>query len=165
MNVSKMPKKDSVIQMTRIATIALLGFFVSGCYAYVAPSLNQSERLTGRQVQATLTDSGSVVMAAKVGPAVEQLRGSVVAEDLTSLSVAMDESVHRDGTGAPWRQEVVQVPRPLIREVDVRGFSATRTLFAAFLTSAALYAVEKGFLKSGGSNAAGTAQTGTPVSR
>ena len=104
-------------------------------------------------------------MAAKVGPAVEQLRGSVVAEDLTSLSVAMDESVHRDGTGAPWRQEVVLVPRPLIREIELRGFSPSRTLFAAFLTSAALIALEKGFVTGGGATAAGTAQTGTPVSR
>jgi hypothetical protein len=151
--------------VARVGTLAVAGALATGCYAYNAPSPAQSERLTGRQVQATLTDSGSVVLAAKVGPAVEQLRGSVVAEDLTSLSVAMDESVHRDGTGAPWRQEVVQVPRPLIREVDIRSFSPSRTLFAAFLTSAALFALERGFVKNGGSNAAGTAQTGTPVSR
>ena len=149
----------------RVATMLVAGVLVSGCYAYNTPHLGESEHLTGRQVQATLTDSGSVVMAAKVGPAVEQLRGSVVAEDLTSLSVAMDESVHRDGTGAPWRQEVVLVPRPLIREIELRGFSPSRTLFAAFLTSAALIALEKGFVKGGGANAAGTAQTGTPVSR
>ena len=165
MTVKTMARSDSLLAVVRIATAATAAFLASGCYAYVTPSPSQSERLTGRQVQATLTDSGSVVMAAKVGPAVEQLRGSVVAEDLTSLSVAMDESVHRDGTGAPWRQEVVQVPRPLIREVDIRGFSPTRTLFAAFLTSAALIAVEKGFLKGGGSNAPGTAQTGTPGAR
>jgi hypothetical protein len=149
----------------RVGTLVVAGALASGCYAYNSPHLGESERLTGRQVQATLTDSGSVVLAAKVGPAVEQLRGSVVAEDLTSLSVAMDESVHRDGTGAPWRQEVVQVPRPLIREIDIRGFSPSRTLFAAFLTSVALVAVEKGFLHGGGANAAGTAQTGTPVAR
>ncbi len=149
----------------RVGALLVAGALASGCYAYNTPRLGESERLTGRQVQATLTDSGSVVLAAKVGPAVEQLRGSVIAEDLTSLSVAMDESVHRDGTGAPWRQEVVQVPRPLIREIDIRGFSPSRTLFAAFLTSVALVAVEKGFLKSGGANAAGTAQTGTPVAR
>jgi len=149
----------------RAGTLVLAGALISGCYAYNTPHLGESERLTGRQVQATLTDSGSVVLAAKVGPAVEQLRGSVVAEDLASLSVAMDESVHRDGTGAPWRQEVVQVPRPLIREIDIRGFSPSRTLFAAFLTSAALIAVEKGFLKNGGANAPGTGQTGTPVAR
>jgi hypothetical protein len=148
-----------------VTAIIVAGLLASGCYAYTTPHLGESERLTGRQVQATLTDSGSVVLAAKVGPAVEQLRGSVVAEDLTSLSVAMDESVHRDGTGAPWRQEVVLVPRPLIREIDIRGFSPSRTLFAAFLTSAALLAVEKGFLKNGGANAAGTGQTGTPVAR
>jgi hypothetical protein len=149
----------------RVAVILAAGLLASGCYAYAAPSLGDSERLTGRQVQATLTDSGSVVMAAKVGPSVEQLRGSVVAEDLTSLSFAMEESVHHDGTGAPWRQEVVQVPRPLIREVDVRAFSPTRTAFAAFLTSVVLFGVERGFLKGGGSNATGTSQTGTPVSR
>ncbi len=82
----------------RVGGLVVAGALVSGCYAYNTPHLGESERLTGRQVQATLTDSGSVVLAAKVGPAVEQLRGSVVAEDLTSLSVAMDESVHRDGT-------------------------------------------------------------------
>lgn len=155
----------SLTNAALIATIGLAAFLATGCYAYITPSQSDVERLTGRQVQATLTDSGSVILAAKVGPAVEQLRGSVVAEDLTSLSVAMDESVHRDGTGAPWTQEIVQVPRPLIRQIDVRGFSPTRTLFATFLTSAALFAVEKGFLKGGGSNAAGTAQTGTPVGR
>ncbi len=149
----------------RFAAVVVAGALATGCYAYNTPHLGESERLTGRQVQATLTDSGSVVLAAKVGPAVEQLRGSVVSEDLTSLSVAMDESVHRDGTGAPWRQEVVLVPRPLIREIDVRGFSPSRTLFAAFLTSVALIAVEQGFLKNGGANAAGTGQTGTPVAR
>ena len=102
------------------------------------PGSGDTRGLTGRQVQAALTDSGSVVMAAKVGPAVEQLRGSVVAEDRNFLSFSMDESVHRDGTGAPWRQEVVQVPRPLIQQIDVRGFSPTRTALAAFLTTTAI---------------------------
>jgi len=151
----------------RIGGLAALGFvsaLASACYAYAAPGSGDT-RLTGRQVQATLTDSGSVVMAAKVGPAVEQLRGNVVAEDLYSVSFSMDESVHRDGTGAPWRQEVVQVPRPLIRQIDVRGFSPTRTVLAAFLTTTALLAVERGFLKGGGANAGGTSQSGTPVTR
>jgi hypothetical protein len=104
-------------------------------------------------------------MPRRASPRHSQLRGSVVAEDLTSLSFAMDESVHRDGTGAPWRQEVVQVPRPLIRQVDVRAFSPSRTAFAAFLASVVLFGVERGFLKGGGANASGTSQTGTPVAR
>jgi len=155
-------QRTAINKTGRLAALALVSALASACYAYAAPG---SGGLTGRQVQATLTDSGSVVMAAKVGPAVEQLRGSVVAEDLNFLSFAMDESVHRDGTGAPWRQEVVQVPRPLIRQIDVRGFSPTRTALAAFLTTTALLAVERGFLKNGGANAAGTSQSGTPVSR
>lgn len=149
----------------RIAVLLAAGVVASGCYAYNAPSVHDSETLMGRQVQATLTDSGSVVLASKVGPSVEQLRGSIVAEDLTSLSFAMDESVHRDGTGAPWRQEVVLVPRPLVRQIEVRAFSPSRTALAAFLTSVALLGVERGFLKGGGANASGTGQTGIPVAR
>ena len=157
-------KRTAMNTGRRTAAIALASAVASGCYAYSAPGSGET-RLMGRQVQATLTDSGSVVMAAKVGPAVEQLRGSVVAQDLNSVSFSMDESVHRDGTGAPWRQEVVQVPRPLIRQIDVRAFSPTRTALAALLTTTALLAVERGFLKNGGANAAGTSQSGTPVTR
>jgi hypothetical protein len=158
-------KRKAINTSVRLTAILAASAFASACYAYAAPGSGDTRGLMGRQVQATLTDSGSVVMAAKVGPAVEQIRGSVVAEDLRSVSFSMDESVHRDGTGAPWRQEVVQVPRPLIRQIDVRGFSPSRTALAAFLTTTALLAVERGFLKNGGANAAGTTQTGTPVSR
>lgn len=149
----------------RVLWITAAAVLATGCYAYVSPGTSDMSVLTGRQVQATLTDSGSVVMASKVGPAVEQLRGSVVSVDPTFVSFAMDESVRRDGTGAPWRRELVEVPRPLIQQIDVRGFSPTRTALAAFLTTTALLAVERGFLKSGGSNAPGTSQSGTPVSR
>ena len=153
------------MRLIQLGATVVVGVLASGCYAYVAPGPSQSQSLTGRQVQATLTDSGSVIMAVKVGPAVEQLRGSIVAEDPSSVSFAMDESVFRDGTGTPWKKEVVQVPRPLIREIDVRGFSPTRTLLFAFLTTTALLSVEQGFLKHGGANAPGTSQTGTPVTR
>lgn len=158
-------KRTAINGTRRLAAVVLASAFASACYAYAAPGSGDTRGLMGRQVQATLTDSGSVVMAARVGPAVEQLRGSVVAEDPSSVSFSMEESVHRDGTGAPWRREVVQVPRPLIRQIDVRGFSPTRTALAAFLTTTALLAVERGFLKNGGANAPGTSQSGTPVTR
>ena len=47
----------------RVGTLVVAGALATGCYAYNTPHLSESERLTGRQVQATLTDSGSVVLA------------------------------------------------------------------------------------------------------
>jgi hypothetical protein len=60
---------------------------------------------------------------------------------------------------------VVEVPRPLIHDVAVREFSPTRTLLFTVVTSTVLVAIERGFLKSGGANAGGTSQTGTPGAR
>ncbi|HMA25859.1 MAG TPA: hypothetical protein VKP00_17725 [Gemmatimonadaceae bacterium] len=135
---------------------------VGGCYAYVEPSPGS---LVGRPVQATLTDSGAVVLAARIGPAVEFLRGSVVSEDARKISLSVDEAEHRDGTGTSWKHEVVDVPRPLVSQVDVRQFSPTRTALFATLASVVFITVERGFLKGGGANASGTSQTGVPVGR
>ena len=134
----------------------------AGCYAYVEPSPGP---LVGRPVQATLTDSGAVVLAGRIGPAVEFLRGNVVAEDTRQISLALDEATLRDGTGTSWKHEVVDVPRPLMRAVEVRQFSPTRTALFATIASVVFITVEKGFLKNGGANAAGPSQTGVPTSR
>jgi hypothetical protein len=130
-----------------------------GCYAYVQPAPGP---LVGRPVQATLTDSGAVVLAARIGPAVEFLRGNVVSEDSRAISLAVDESEHRDGTGTSWKHEVVEVPRPLMRQVDVRQFSPSRTALFATIAGVVFITVERGFLKGGGANASGTSQTGLP---
>ena len=133
-----------------------------GCYAYVEPAPGP---LVGRPVQATLTYSGAVVLAGRIGPAVEFLRGSVVAEDTRKISLSVDEATHRDGTGTSWKHEVVDVPRPLVSQVEVRQFSPTRTALFATLASVVFITVERGFLRGGGANASGTAQTGLPSGR
>lgn len=132
----------------------------SGCYAYLRPDTGP---LVGREVQATLTDSGTALLAAKIGPSVDQLRGRVLSENPAAFALALDEAVRRDGTGMPWRKEVVNVPRPLIATIEVRQFSATRTTLFGAITAVALIAVERGFLRGGGSNAPGSSQTGTPT--
>ena len=152
-----MKSKSQVLAFLLLAAIGL-----NGCYAYVRPSPGP---LVGRPIQATLTDSGAVVLAARIGPAVEFVRGSVISEDTHQISLAVDETTHRDGTGTSWRHEVVDVPRPLMREVNVRQFSPTRTALFATLASVVFITVERGFLRGGGANAAGTGQTGVPVGR
>lgn len=143
--------------LTTLTTLA-----TAGCYAYVEPAPGP---LIGRPVQATLTDSGAVVLAARIGPAVEYLRGSVVSEDQRQISMAVDEATLRDGTGTSWKHEVVDVPRPLMRAVEVRQFSPTRTALFAGIASIVFITVERGFLKGGGANASGSSQTGVPTGR
>jgi hypothetical protein len=143
-----------------LGLVAALG--AGGCYAYVEPSPGS---LIGRPVQATLTDSGAVVLAARIGPAVEFLRGSVVSEDTRKISLAIDEATFRDGTGTSWKHEVVDVPRPLMSQVEVRQFSPTRTALFATITSVVFITLERGFLKGGGANASGMTQTGLPSGR
>lgn len=133
----------------------------AGCYAYLPPP-QAARPLVGSDVQATLTDSGAVVLAAKVGPQVEQLRGRVIAEQPGVLTLAMDEAVQRDGNGVAWKHESLEVPRPLIQKVEVREFSPSRTALWGGLFAVAMVTIERGFLHSGGSNAPGTSQTGTP---
>jgi hypothetical protein len=155
--------------MTRMTGLRPLLFAAAaignaGCYAYVAPP-PRADSLVGRAVQATLTDSGAVVLAPRIGPAVEQVRGRIVRESAGVVTLAMDETVQRDGLGTTWKQEQVDVPRPLVRLFEVRAFSPSRTALFGAITSLALFAAERGFLHGGGSNAPGTGQTGTPVGK
>jgi hypothetical protein len=152
-----MKSNKSILAVALVASLS-----AGGCYAYIQPSPGP---LIGRPVQATLTDSGAVVLAARIGPAVEFLRGSVVSEDTRTISLAVDEATFRDGTGTSWKHEVVDVPRPLMRQVEVRQFSPTRTALFATITSIVFITVERGFLKGGGANAAGSSQTGLPTGR
>jgi len=147
-------------RMVGLGLVAALG--VGGCYAYVDPSPGP---LLGRPVQATLTDSGAVVLAGRIGPSVEFLRGSVVSEDSRQLSLSVDEAERRDGTGTSWRHELVDLPRPLVRHVEVRQFSPSRTALFATLASVVFITIERGFLNNGGANAAGTAQSGLPTGK
>ena len=52
-----------------------------------------------------------------------------------------------------------------MRQVEVRQFSPSRTALFATLASVIFITVERGFLKGGGANAAGTSQSGLPTGR
>ena len=141
-----------------LACAALLS--LSGCYAYL-PS--RASSIVGRSAQLTLTDSGAVVLAGRVGRAVEQVRGSVVAETPGVIDLAVDQTIDRDGVATAWKHEVVEIPRLLSQQVTVRQFSATRTMLFGGIVTVALVAIERGF-HGGGSNALGPNPRGLPPS-
>lgn len=145
----------------RCVILAAFSALSTGCYAYLPPP-QTAQPLVGAEVQATLSDSGAVVLASKVGPQVDQLRGRVISEQPGTLTLAMDEAVQRDGNGVAWKHESLEVPRPLIEKVEVRQFSPSRTALWGGLFAVAMITIERGFLHSGGANAPGSTQTGTP---
>jgi hypothetical protein len=150
------------VRTRRLAAALVVSWACTGCYAYLPAG---GTFLAGQPVQATLTDSGAVVLASRIGPAVQQLRGRMVSQQAGAISLAIDEAQQRDGVSTPWRGEVVDVPRSLIAAVEVRRFSATRTALFSALLGTALVSLERGFLRGGGTNAPGSGQTGTPASR
>ena len=117
--------------------------------------------LAGKQVQATLTDSGAVVLASRIGPGVEALRGTVVAADSGSLSLAVSQAVQRDGVEVTWKGENVRVPLVLTRSVELRTFSKSRTVLFSALVAGAMIAMERAF-HGGGANALGPSPGGLP---
>ena len=133
-----------------VATLlALLG----GCYNYYAPGPRNS--LASRRVRITLTDSGSVVLAGRIGTGVESLNGLLVEDTAGTYVVSLSGTRARAGLETDWNGERVEVPHALTARVEERRLATTKTALLTGGTTALLIAVTSGFLKGGGSNAPG----------
>jgi hypothetical protein len=130
-----------------------------GCYEYL-PARN-SASLQGQRVQFSLTDSGAVVLAPKVGPSVEAIEGELLADTAGTYVVAVALTRGRGGTEIDWRGERVAVAHGLVSSVAQRRFSPTRSAFAGALMTAGIVAVTVG-LRGGGESSGGLPGTGKP---
>ena len=143
---------------SRAAFLAAL-LFAAGCYEYL-PRQSAAE-LTGKRVQVTLTDSGAVVLAAMVGPAVEALGGTITADSQSSFTIAVSTVRHRNGEETDWSGEPVEVHRALIARLEERQLAKARTTIGSVALAAALVMAERAFGGGGGSNVPGPG-TGGP---
>ncbi|HJP58997.1 MAG TPA: hypothetical protein VJ865_03335 [Gemmatimonadaceae bacterium] len=125
---------------------------LSACYGFYAPD---SARLTGRDLEFMLTDSGSVMLASRVGPAVEAVDGRLLTDTAGVYSMAVQSTRRRDGLENGWRGELVQIPHPFVASVAERRFSPARTTLFAGAMTAALVALKSVFAGAGGSNSPG----------
>lgn len=130
-----------------VALLATAG----GCYEY-RPAAAGAVPM-GRAVEVELTDSGSVVVARTVGPAVEAIAGTLVADSADELVLAVARVRRRDAGASPWGGERVRVPRPLVARVRTRQLSRTRSVLAGAAVAAGLLAARAAFAGLGGSNA------------
>jgi len=134
---------------------------VCGCYGYIAPPRGQS--LVGREVQLSLTDSGSVVLASAIGPSAESITGRIVVDTAATYVVSLSSVRRRGGDETEWRGERVLVARTLITDIGARRFSPTRTALFSGVVSAGLVAARFAFQGRGsGGGGGGVGQSGSP---
>lgn len=138
----------------RLTILCAVLLAVSGCYVYQPGTTSQPP--VGTPLRVTLTDTGSVELAAQVGPRVTAIDGLLQGGDQTqSLLLSVTQTVTTDGVEHSWTGEQVRVPRTAIATVRERKFSPGRSALAGAVLTGAVVAVVKG-LQSALSNASPT---------
>ena len=107
---------------------APLGIFLGACYT-VHP-LETAQPQPATIVIADLTDSGTVVMANKIGPGAEEVEGIVAAADGETWTLNLKRVDHRGGTSVMWNQEPVSFPRYALTHVTEKRFDRGKSWFA-----------------------------------
>jgi hypothetical protein len=123
-----------------------------GCYGLYAP---QSSRLTGRDLELQLTDSGSVMLTPRVGLSVESIAGRLLVDSAGVYAMSVESTRRRDGIENSWRGERLDVPHVFVSTLAERRFSAARTTLFAGAMTAALIAIKGIFAGAGSSNSPG----------
>ncbi len=141
---------------------ALAALSGSACYGYYAPL---SQDLSGRRIALALTDSGSVVLAPRVGYGIEAVEGRIVADSAGSYIMSVFGTRRRDGQESGWKGELLDVPRSLVSTITERRFSRARTALFTGVTTIAMVAVKRAFGGAGGANAPGGTPGGGPGPR
>jgi hypothetical protein len=122
----------------------------TGCFGYYpAPGAQPA----GRDVQVTLSDSGSVVLAAQIGYGAETIFGHVQSDSESRLALLVSGIRQRDGSEVKWKGERIIVPKPLIRDLEERRFSRARTTLFSGALAVALVSLRAAFQGNGTSSA------------
>jgi len=133
--------------------LAALGLLLTAaCYGYYAPL---TTNLSGRRIELTLTDSGALALAPRVGNGMEAVEGTLVTDSANEYMMSVLGTRRRDGQENTWRGESVNVPHSMVSAITERRFSRARTTLFLTTTSAALVAVWRAFGGSGGATVPG----------
>lgn len=121
---------------------------LAGCYEYEPVQTTSSP--VGQPVRLTLTEAGSVNLAAELGPSVEAVGGKLLEDSGNAYVVALSESRKRNGMEIDWRGEQVSISKSLVADIRKRQFSRTRTGLLSAGVVTALVVLERAFWGPGG---------------
>lgn len=133
--------------------LAILGG--TACYGYYPPA---TANLTGREIQVSLTDSGAVALAPRIGNGMESVEGKVLSDTVSHFLLSVMGTRRRDGIENTWKGEPLDIPRSLVAGVAERRFSRARTALFVIATTIAMIATKQAFGSVGGTNAPGNTQ-------
>jgi hypothetical protein len=150
----------AVRQRRLAATIAASLVALCGCYGYVAPMAGSS--LVGKDAQLWLSDSGAVVLAAKIGPSAESITGRIVTDSTPAYVVSVAAVRQRSGNETLWHGEPIAVDRTLVTQAGARRFSPSRTALFSGIVSLGLLAARQAFLGHGSGGGGGGISGGQP---
>ena len=133
--------------------LAALGLLLAtACFGYYAPT---TTNLSGRRIELTLTDSGALALAPRVGNGVEAVEGTLVTDSGNEYMISVLGTRRRDGQENTWRGESVNVPHSMVSAIAERRFSRARTTLFLSATTTALVATWRSFKGVGGATAPG----------
>jgi hypothetical protein len=110
------------VRWTTLVLIPLL----AGCYVYRPVTGTLPE--TSDRIRFALTDSGTALLAAQLGPSTVELSGRLIGSSGDSYVVSVLETRARNGIEADWRGEQVMIHRSFVAHADQRRFSRSRTV-------------------------------------
>src|SRR5438046_6202023 len=93
----------------RLFPVALIA--VASCYGFYAPL---DSHLAGRELQLSLTDSGSVMLAPRIGYQVDAVEGKLIADTAGFYALSVASTRRRDGLENGWRGERVEIPHSFV---------------------------------------------------
>ncbi len=137
------------------AFVALTMVGGTACYGYYPPA---TANLAGRAIQVSLTDSGAVVLAPRLGNGIESVDGRVLADTISHLLLSVMGTQRRDGIENTWKGEPLDIPRSLVAGVMERRFSRARTALFVSATTIAMVAIKHAFGGAGGATSSGNTQ-------
>ncbi len=121
-----------------VIQVAIAAAFLAAQACYIYLPERDSAALRGQRASISLTDSGSVILAPKIGAGVIDLEGLLVGDSLGGRILAVSVSRQRSGVESDWRGEQILIPEPLIASIQKREFSASRTIFVSALGTTGL---------------------------
>jgi hypothetical protein len=133
----------------------------AGCYAYYPA--RDAGSLQGHRASVSLTDSGSVVLAPRIGASVVALEGRYAGDSAGAYLIDLAVTRQRSGVEADWRGERIVVPRALVASLEQREFSAPRSVLMGALTAVGLVAITAAIRGKGDNGTLGTGTGGKPV--
>jgi hypothetical protein len=133
--------------------LGLITAVLSGCYEYLQVPVTPN--LAGHEVQLSITDSGSLVLAPQVGYGIEAVDGKLISDSDMRYQVAVTSIRRRDGQESDWNGESVNIPHSLVSAIMERRFSRARSALFAAATTMAMVVARRAFGGTGGATVPG----------